>query len=179
VVSHAMTHARHLAGRMNARHRIASYAVWEVAVLVLDVLAFALIGLQLRMVASRVHGDEWRTYALCAVVVCATVMLVRIVGHVLHRGDTLEEASFRHAVVVAESTAHQRRRNPRLLVRNARHRHARCGAGPARRFVRFSRSRRHRLLRVLCGAEHAGPPGIDASRVDAVARPARRRIGGA
>ncbi|MEI2637430.1 MAG: sodium:proton antiporter [Microthrixaceae bacterium] len=46
VVTFAMTLARRLAGRMRARHRIATYAVWEVAVLVLNVLAFVLIGLQ-------------------------------------------------------------------------------------------------------------------------------------
>jgi len=78
VVAFAMTLARHLAGRMNARHRIASYAVWEVAVLVLNVLAFVLIGLQVRAVLSRAQGDEWRTYALCAGAVCATVILVRV-----------------------------------------------------------------------------------------------------
>src|SRR4051812_37161690 len=43
VVVFAMTLARRVAGRMNARHRITSYAVWEVAVLVLNVLAFVLI----------------------------------------------------------------------------------------------------------------------------------------
>jgi hypothetical protein len=49
-----------------------------VAVLVLNVLALVLIGLQLRGILSRVHGDEWRTYAICAGAVCATVILVRI-----------------------------------------------------------------------------------------------------
>jgi Na+/H+ antiporter len=78
MVAYAMTLAQRVAGRMNARHRIASYAVWEVAVLVLNVLAFVLIGLQLRAILSGVHGGEWSTYALCAGAVCATVILVRI-----------------------------------------------------------------------------------------------------
>jgi CPA1 family monovalent cation:H+ antiporter len=78
VVAYAMTLARHLAGRMSARHRISSYAVWEVAVLVLNVLAFVLIGLQLRAVVSRIHGEQWRTYLLAAAAVCTTVILVRI-----------------------------------------------------------------------------------------------------
>ncbi|AKU95477.1 Na+/H+ antiporter [Labilithrix luteola] len=79
VVSFAMTVAQRMAGRMSARHRIASYAVWDVAVLVLNVLAFVMIGLQLRAILSRVHGDEWRVYALTAGAVCAAVILVRVV----------------------------------------------------------------------------------------------------
>lgn len=84
VVAYAITLARHLAGRMNARHRIASYAVWEVAVLVLNVLAFVLIGLQLRAVVSRIHGEAWRTYALSAAAVWAMVILVRIAWTLFH-----------------------------------------------------------------------------------------------
>jgi CPA1 family monovalent cation:H+ antiporter len=78
MVTYAMTIAQRVGGRMSARRRIASYAVWDVAVLVLNVLAFVLIGLQLRSILSRVHGDEGRTYALCAAAVCGTVILVRI-----------------------------------------------------------------------------------------------------
>jgi CPA1 family monovalent cation:H+ antiporter len=78
MVVYAMTIAQRVGGRMNARHRIASYAVWDVAVLVLNVLAFVLIGLQLRGILSRVQGPAWRTYALCAVAVCLTVIVVRI-----------------------------------------------------------------------------------------------------
>ena len=66
VVTFAMVLAQRLAGKMGARHRIATYAVWEVAVLVLNVLAFVLIGLQLHPILARVHGDHWRTYTLCA-----------------------------------------------------------------------------------------------------------------
>ena len=65
VVSFAMTIAQ-CPGWIDARHRIASYAVWEVAVFVLNVLAFVLIGLQLRMILARMHGSDWHTYAICA-----------------------------------------------------------------------------------------------------------------
>jgi Na+/H+ antiporter len=84
MVTFAMTVARRLAGRVNAHHQIASYAVWEVAVLVLNVLAFVLIGLQLRAILSRVSDGEWRTYALCAGAVVAAVILVRIAWIMLH-----------------------------------------------------------------------------------------------
>jgi len=78
VVAFAMTAAQRVGGLVNARRRIASYAVWEVAVFVLNVLAFVLIGLQLRGALSRVHGHEWRGYALCAGAVCAAVFLTRL-----------------------------------------------------------------------------------------------------
>src|SRR5262249_4936501 len=78
MVVYAMTIAQRVGGRMNARYRIASYAVWDVAVLVLNVLAFLLIGLQLRGILSRVRGAECRTFAICAVAVCVTVIVVRI-----------------------------------------------------------------------------------------------------
>jgi CPA1 family monovalent cation:H+ antiporter len=78
MVAYAMTAAQRVGGRLNGRQRIASYAVWDVAVLVLNVLAFVLIGLQLRPIFDRAHGGAWRTYALCAVAVCATVIIVRI-----------------------------------------------------------------------------------------------------
>jgi Na+/H+ antiporter len=78
VVVYAMTAAQRVAGRMSARRRIASYAVWDVAVLVLNVLAFVLIGLQLRGIVARVQGNEWRTFAWCAGAVCVVVIAVRI-----------------------------------------------------------------------------------------------------
>jgi CPA1 family monovalent cation:H+ antiporter len=78
VVSYAMTLARRAPGRVGGRHRIASYAVWEVNVFVLNVLAFLLIGLQLRGILTRMHAADWRTYGTFAAAVCATVILVRI-----------------------------------------------------------------------------------------------------
>jgi CPA1 family monovalent cation:H+ antiporter len=83
VVSYAMVIAREGPVR-GARHRIASYAVWEVAVFVLNVLAFVLIGLQVRGIASRLDASEWRTYGITAAAICAVVILTRIVwvmGH--------------------------------------------------------------------------------------------------
>ena len=84
VVAYAMTISQRIGGRRGARHRIASYAVWEVAVLVLNVLAFVLIGLQLRGVVARIHGEAWRTYAIAAAAVCATVIVVRVGWTLLH-----------------------------------------------------------------------------------------------
>jgi CPA1 family monovalent cation:H+ antiporter len=79
VVSYAMTIAQYAPARVDARHRIASYAVWEVAVFVLNVLAFVLIGLQLRTIVTRMKHSDWHTYALCAAAVCVTVVAVRVI----------------------------------------------------------------------------------------------------
>ena len=62
VVCYAMTLARHVPAGRDARHRIASYAVWEVTVFVLNVLAFVLIGLQLRAIVMRLDPAQWRSY---------------------------------------------------------------------------------------------------------------------
>jgi Na+/H+ antiporter len=78
VVSYAMTIGQLAPGRVDARHRISSYAVWEVVVFVLNVLAFVLIGLQLRTIVTRMRDSDWHTYAVCAGAVCLTVILVRI-----------------------------------------------------------------------------------------------------
>jgi monovalent cation/hydrogen antiporter len=79
VVAFAMTVAQTAPGRIDARHRISSYAVWEVAVFVLNVLAFVLIGLQLRSILTRMRDSDWHLYAVCAGAVCVTVIVVRIV----------------------------------------------------------------------------------------------------
>jgi NhaP-type Na+/H+ or K+/H+ antiporter len=77
VVAYAITIAREAPLRSDARHRLASYAVWEVAVFVLNVLAFILIGLQLRGILARLDGGAWRD-ALFAAAACAVVVLVRV-----------------------------------------------------------------------------------------------------
>lgn len=77
MVVYAMTIARQAPMRSGARHRIASYAVWDVAVFVLNVLAFVLIGLQLKAILGRLDGG-WGPYAGIAAAVCVAVILVRI-----------------------------------------------------------------------------------------------------
>lgn len=84
MVTYAMTIARDVGGRMDARRRIASVVVWDLGVRVLNVLAFALIGLQLRGILARIHGRELRTYAFCAAVACATVIVVRVCWVMVH-----------------------------------------------------------------------------------------------
>jgi monovalent cation/hydrogen antiporter len=84
VVCYAMTLARHVPARIEARQRVASYIVWEVVIFVLNVLAFVLIGLQLRAIITRLDATEWRIYGLCVIAVCAAVIVTRIVWWMSH-----------------------------------------------------------------------------------------------
>jgi monovalent cation/hydrogen antiporter len=85
VIAYAMTLGRHAPGRSDARHRISSYAVWDVAVFVLNVLAFVMIGLQLRGIVARTPDSGWHIYLVCAVAVCITVVLTRLLWVALYR----------------------------------------------------------------------------------------------
>jgi Na+/H+ antiporter len=75
MVIFAMALSRPAAQTMGARVRVPSYAVWEVAVFVLNVLAFVLVGFQLRQIVGR---TGWTEYIGVATAVCAAVILARI-----------------------------------------------------------------------------------------------------
>jgi CPA1 family monovalent cation:H+ antiporter len=83
VVCYAMTLTRRVPTN-DARHRIASYAVWEVSVFVLNVLAFVLIGMQLRAIVNRVEPAQWGIYVFFALAVCGAVIATRIVWCMSH-----------------------------------------------------------------------------------------------
>jgi Na+/H+ antiporter len=76
MVIFAMSVSRRAAETIAARIRVPSYAVWEVAVFVLNVLAFILVGFQLRQIVER---TAWTQYVGVAAAVCAAVMVARIV----------------------------------------------------------------------------------------------------
>ena len=84
VVCYAMTLARHVPARIEARQRVASYIVWEVVIFVLNVLAFVLIGLQLRAIVTRLDPTEWRIYGFCVIAVCVAVIVTRIIWWMSH-----------------------------------------------------------------------------------------------
>ena len=78
MVAFAMAASRRAAELIPARIRIPSYAVWEVAVFVLNVLAFILVGFQLKSISERVNGATGARYVAVAAVVCVAVILARI-----------------------------------------------------------------------------------------------------
>jgi Na+/H+ antiporter len=79
IVIYAITLARSAPVRTTARLRVPSYAVWESVVFLLNVMAFVLIGMQLRPIWSGLDDDVRWHYCIAAGIVLATVIAVRIV----------------------------------------------------------------------------------------------------
>ncbi len=128
VVAFAITIARSAPARIPARLRVPSYAVWETAVFILNVLAFMLIGMQLRPVWTRLDDVVRLQYAEIAACVLVVVILARIVWTMIY-GTTLRTLRA-HGLIRPDSTlaVPTVRGGPGdILVRNARHRDA-CGS---------------------------------------------------
>jgi monovalent cation/hydrogen antiporter len=103
MVVYAMSVARTAPDVVPARVRIPSYAVWEVVVFILNVLAFILVGLQLKPIVAQLRGAELREYTAVAGAVCAAVIATRLVwvmGTNLVRGPHSRQGR-RGALVVA------------------------------------------------------------------------------
>jgi len=84
MVSYAITIAQWAPGRIPARIRIPSYAVWDVTVFVLNVLAFVFIGLQVRPVLRGLPSGMRAHYLSIAVAVLLTSIAVRILWVMTH-----------------------------------------------------------------------------------------------
>jgi CPA1 family monovalent cation:H+ antiporter len=78
IVTFAITASRITAELTPASLRIPAYAVWDTVVFVLNVLAFVIIGLQVRPVLDSLQDGERAQYLQIAGLVFATVVLVRI-----------------------------------------------------------------------------------------------------
>ncbi|MGX4802024.1 cation:proton antiporter [Bradyrhizobium guangdongense] len=85
IVVYAMTMARGAGMRMPARLRVPSYAVWETTVFVLNVLAFMLIGMQMRPIWTRLETDVRWEYCMAAAWILLTVVLVRLLWVTFYR----------------------------------------------------------------------------------------------
>ncbi len=75
-VTYGLTIAQHAPRHSAARLRLTAFSVWEVAVFGLNVLAFILVGLQLRGILHRIDG-HLGAYLAFAAAICATVVVVR------------------------------------------------------------------------------------------------------
>jgi CPA1 family monovalent cation:H+ antiporter len=84
MVTFAIAVARRAPARTPARLRVPSYAVWDTAVFVLNVLAFVFIGLQIRPILQNLEPETRTRYLLIAGVVFATVVIVRILWVMTH-----------------------------------------------------------------------------------------------
>jgi CPA1 family monovalent cation:H+ antiporter len=78
LVVFAMLASRRAPEILPARMRIPAWAVWEVAVFVLNVLAFILVGFQLKSIAAGITPALGVRYAVVAAAVLLAVILARI-----------------------------------------------------------------------------------------------------
>ncbi len=112
LVAFAMTIARPASLSTPPRMRIHSFAVWESAVFLLNVVAFMLMGLQARTIVGAMAPDRLREAAWFALAVIATLIAVRMAWVLVYnrlahrfralRGD-FKPASLRHGVLVGWS----------------------------------------------------------------------------
>ena len=84
MVVYAIAVARRAPELIPARMRLPSYAVWETAVFVLNVLAFVFIGLQVRPILSSLDPGDRALYLKVAESVLLAVIAVRILWVMLH-----------------------------------------------------------------------------------------------
>jgi monovalent cation/hydrogen antiporter len=79
IVSYAITIARCAPSMTPARLRVPSYAVWETAVFILNVLGFVFIGLQIGPIWAQLESARRFEFALVAGAVLLTVILARFI----------------------------------------------------------------------------------------------------
>jgi CPA1 family monovalent cation:H+ antiporter len=118
IVVFGLTMARRRSRPMSARLRLPSFAIWETATMVLNVLAFTLIGLQLRPILETLQGAELYGMLGAALAILAVVILVRLAWvlthHVIvewarhtvgagHQRVSLTPSSFRGGLVIGWS----------------------------------------------------------------------------
>ena len=84
VVAFAITFARKNSFTAPAHVRLASFAIWDSATVVLNALAFTLIGLQLRPVIEALSPQERIHSVLMALIILAVVIAVRLVLVLVH-----------------------------------------------------------------------------------------------
>jgi len=89
MVCFAIAVARRAPQSTPARVRVPSYAVWDTAVFLLNVLAFVLIGLQIRPILDALDPGIRTRYLTVAGLVLLTVIVVRIVWVMLHTSVAL------------------------------------------------------------------------------------------
>lgn len=103
MVAFAVSLARSAPERLGARTRRASYAVWDVATFVLNVLAFVLVGLQLRGILARLGEQAGHALVFAATVLGAAVAarLAWVLGCYVAAGTGRPDASARGALAIS------------------------------------------------------------------------------
>jgi monovalent cation/hydrogen antiporter len=89
IVVFGLTLARGGASTLPARLRVPSFAIWETVTVVLNVLAFTLIGLQLRPIMESLDVVDRYRYLSASLVILAVVIVVRIAWVMAHHGGAV------------------------------------------------------------------------------------------
>ncbi|WP_202798666.1 cation:proton antiporter [Sphingomonas elodea] len=84
VVVFGVTAGRRSSGASFTEVRIKSFAAWDTATRILNVLAFTMVGLQLRPIAASLTAAQARDYPLYALAILAIVIVVRLVWVLLY-----------------------------------------------------------------------------------------------
>jgi CPA1 family monovalent cation:H+ antiporter len=79
IVTFGLTAAQRAPMPLSARLRVSSFAIWETVTFVLKVLAFTLIGLQLRPILETQSGAELARMLVGSLFILAVVIIVRLV----------------------------------------------------------------------------------------------------
>ena len=109
VVAFGMAAAHYGPERQTARDRVHSYAIWELVVFVLNVLAFLLMGLQARTILARLDSTSLGHAFGFALTILAVVIIVRIawvmigtlIPRLFHRRGTSPSTTTREAVIIS------------------------------------------------------------------------------
>jgi CPA1 family monovalent cation:H+ antiporter len=96
-VSFAMTIARPATRITAPRTRLHSFAVWETAVFLLNVLAFLLMGLQARSIVRDMSSERVRESAWFAAAVVACLVIVRMAWVLVYNRTAQRLAALRHS----------------------------------------------------------------------------------
>jgi CPA1 family monovalent cation:H+ antiporter len=86
IVVFGLSVSRRHASPLPARLRVPSFAIWETVTFVLNVLAFTLIGLQVRPILEALSDAERLRYLIGALVILTVVILVRLSWVMAHHG---------------------------------------------------------------------------------------------
>ena len=89
IVVFGLTLARRSVSQLPAYLRVPSFAIWETVTVVLNVLAFTLIGLQLRPILETLSGAELLRSVGIALALLAVVMVVRIAWVMTHHAASV------------------------------------------------------------------------------------------
>ena len=87
IVVFGLTLARGSALSLPARLRVPSFAIWETVTMVLNVLAFTLIGLQLRPILETLDASERYHYLVAALIILSVVIVVRLAWVMTHHAS--------------------------------------------------------------------------------------------